>query len=196
MAATAVPDIAADAVLVTSEEMPAGAEKVQGYDFNTGIDHHKILQSYKYSGFQATNFGLAVEQINKMIEKREEEIPEDKIENCRDGFPVVRNNCTIFLGYTSNMASCGVRETLRFLAQHNMVDCIVTTAGGVEGDFIKCLAPTFIGDFALPGKQLREKGINRIGNLLVPNNNYVKFEDWLMPKLDKMLDDQEKNGVN
>ena len=22
----------------------------------------------------------------------------------------------------------------------------------------------------------REKGINRIGNLLVPNNNYVKFE--------------------
>ncbi len=29
LAATAVPDIAADAVLVTSEEMPAGAEKVQ-----------------------------------------------------------------------------------------------------------------------------------------------------------------------
>merc|ERR1712107_909099 len=80
-------------------------------------------------------------------------------------------NCTIFLGYTSNMASCGVRETIRFLVQHRMVDCLVTSAGGIEEDFIKCLAPTFLGAFDLPGKQLREKGINRIGNLLVPKNN-------------------------
>ena len=57
-----------------------------------------------------------------------------------------------------------------------MVDCIVASAGGVEEDFIKCLAPTYLGDFSLPGRELRDKGINRIGNLLVPNNNYVKFE--------------------
>ncbi len=31
------------------------------------------------------------------------------------------------------------------------VDCIVATAGGVEEDFIKCLAPTYLGDFALSG---------------------------------------------
>ena len=41
-----------------------------GYDFNKGVDYHALLQSYKYSGFQATNFGLAVEEINKMISKR------------------------------------------------------------------------------------------------------------------------------
>ena len=57
-----------------------------------------------------------------------------------------------------------------------MIDCIVASAGGIEEDFIKCLAPTFLGDFSLPGRELRDKGINRIGNLLVPNNNYVKFE--------------------
>jgi len=190
-----VPGGASEAVLVQSEEMPAGSQVVKGYDFNEGVDHHKLLLSYKNSGFQATNFGLAVEQINQMIEKRKEKIPEDKIESCRDNFPVVRNNCTIFLGYTSNMASCGVRESIRFLAEHNLIDCIVTTAGGIEEDLIKCLADTYIGDFALPGRELREKGINRIGNLLVPNNNYVKFEDWLMPKLDKMLDEQEKDGT-
>ena len=44
--------------------------KVKGYDFNQGVDYHALLQSYKYSGFQATNFGLAVEEINKMISKR------------------------------------------------------------------------------------------------------------------------------
>ena len=30
-------------------------------------------------------------------------------------------NCTIFLGYTSNLISSGVRETLRFLVKNNMV---------------------------------------------------------------------------
>lgn len=57
------------------------------------------------------------------------------------------------------------------------------------------MAPTYIGDFSLPGRQLREKGINRIGNLLVPNNNYVKFEDWLMPILDKLLAEQQESGI-
>lgn len=71
------------------------------------------------------------------------------------------------------------------------VDCIVTTAGGVEEDIIKCLAPTYLGDFNLDGKNLRENGINRIGNLLVPNSNYCLFEDWLMPKLDAMLAEQK-----
>ena len=73
-----------------------------------------------------------------------------------------KNNCTIFLGYTSNMASCGVRETIRFLVQHKMVDCIVATAGGIEEDFIKCLAPTFLGDFALDGRTLRGKFIHTL----------------------------------
>jgi len=56
------------------------------------------------------------------------------------------------------------------------VDVVVTTTGGIE-DLIKCLAPTFIGDLSLPGAYLRSKGLNRIGNFLVPNDNYCKFED-------------------
>jgi Deoxyhypusine synthase len=75
------------------------------------------------------------------------------------------------------------------------VDCIVTTAGGVEEDFIKCLAPTYIGDFHLEGRKLREKGINRIGNLLVPNENYCLFEDWVMPHLDAMLKEQKEKVI-
>ena len=68
---------------------------------------------------------------------------------------------------------------------------VVTTAGGIEEDFIKCLAPTFLGDFRLPGKELRMKGLNRIGNLIAPNNNYIKFEEWLMPILDDLLEEQK-----
>ena len=71
------------------------------------------------------------------------------------------------------------------------MDVLVSSAGGVEEDFIKCLAPTYLGDFNLPGRELRLKGINRIGNLLVPNNNYVKFEEWIMPIFDQMLEEQK-----
>lgn len=192
-----IPSIAAEAVLVKSEAMDKNAEKVQGYDFNEGVDYHALLSSYRYSGFQATNFGLAVEQINAMIAKREEPLPEDKKDDSleTDDFIRRKNNCTIFLGFTSNMASCGVRDTIRFLVQHKMVDCIVASAGGIEEDFIKCLASTYIGDFSLDGRTLRDKGINRIGNLLVPNDNYCKFEDWIMPIFNQMLKEQKEEGV-
>lgn len=69
------------------------------------------------------------------------------------------------------MISSGVRETIRFLVEHRMVDIIVTTAGGIEEDIMKCMTPHVLGDFALPGARLRAKGVNRLGNLLVPNDN-------------------------
>lgn len=50
---------------------------------------------------------------------------------------------------------------------------------------------------ALPcaGKELRSKGLNRIGNMLVPNSNYCLFEDWIMPLLDQMLKEQQEQGT-
>lgn len=68
---------------------------------------------------------------------------------------------------------------------------IVTTTGGIEEDLIKCLADTYRGEFSLRGADLRSKGLNRIGNLLVPNGNYCTFEDWIIPILDQMLEEQK-----
>lgn len=61
------PKLATDAVLVKSEKIPKEVGTVKGYDFNDGVNYHKLLQSYARSGFQASNFGHAVEQINKMV---------------------------------------------------------------------------------------------------------------------------------
>ncbi|KAJ8927907.1 hypothetical protein NQ314_019537 [Rhamnusium bicolor] len=183
-----------EAILKKTTDISLLREKVSGYDWNQGLDYNKLLNSYLHTGFQATNFGLAVNEINKMIECRRLPIPKEKYIDNEDEFTVVKNNCTIFLGYTSNLVSSGLRETIKFLVQHNMVDCIVTTAGGIEEDFIKCITPTFLGDFKLDGKTLRDHGINRIGNLLVPNDNYCSFENWIMPLLDDMLKEQ-KDGV-
>lgn len=43
------------------------------------------------------------------------------------------------------MISCGMREVIRFLCEHNMVDGIVTTCGGIEEDIMKCYLPAYIG---------------------------------------------------
>ncbi|XP_028842786.1 deoxyhypusine synthase [Denticeps clupeoides] len=186
------PPVAREAVLKESSSLPEDMPRIKGYDFNQGVDLRGLLRSYLTTGFQASNFGLAVQEINKMIEKRLE--PVDVEKECDAA--QVHSGCTIFLGYTSNLISSGVRETIRYLAQHKMVDVIVTTAGGVEEDLIKCLAPTYLGEFSLDGKELRQRGINRIGNLLVPNDNYCKFEDWLMPILDQMVQEQKAEGTH
>jgi deoxyhypusine synthase len=73
------------------------------------------------------------------------------------------------------------------------VSAVVTTAGGIEEDLIKCFAPTYLGAFSTPGAGLRTQGLNRIGNLVVPNSNYCAFEDWLLPILDRMLAEQEES---
>ena len=101
----------------------------------------------------------------------------------------------MFLGYTSNLISSGLREVILHLVKHKHVSALVTTAGGIEEDFIKCLGKTYLADFHMDGADLRRRGMNRIGNLIVPNDNYCKFEDWLIPLLDKMLAEQKETGA-
>ncbi|XP_054039394.1 deoxyhypusine synthase isoform X3 [Rissa tridactyla] len=192
MAAPApVPAGALRAVLKPSGPLPTESLPVRGYDFSGGPDHAALLRSFRTTGFQATSFAQAVAEIQRMIAAKLEPLSEEERARAALGGRRPPSGCTIFLGFTSNLVSSGVRETIRYLLQHNMVDVVVTTAGGVEEDLIKCLAPTYIGDFSLRGQDLRRSGINRIGNLLVPNDNYCKFEDWLMPILEQMVDEQE-----
>lgn len=92
----------------------------------------------------------------------DEPIAADEAEQYLDPKVRAETRTTIFLGYTSNQVSCGNREVIKYLVQHKMVDLLVTTCGGIEEDFIKCMADTYIGDFAIPGEQLRRKGIERV----------------------------------
>lgn len=171
---------ATDAVLKPSDPVPQEAIPVKGLDFNAfqgrNITVAELVDNMSNMGFQATSVGQAVKIVNGMREWQD---------------PETGDKTTIFLGYTSNLISSGLRETLRWLVQHKHVSAIVTTAGGVEEDFIKCLAPTYLGSFTAAGAMLRKQGMNRIGNLFVPNSNYCAFEDWVMPILDRMLEEQE-----
>lgn len=124
------PNLAKDAVLKESEQMPKNTPIIKGYDWNQGINYEELLKSFKTCGFQASNLGSAFEEINKMLKERNVELKGEEIDGYEeDEFIKRKHKCTIFLGYTSNIVSSGLRETLKFLVQHKLVDCIVTTAG-------------------------------------------------------------------
>ncbi|KAI9024161.1 deoxyhypusine synthase [Hyaloraphidium curvatum] len=208
MPGAGAPSAAHDAVFVASTPLPPGAVAVRGADFSRPPDLAALLDAYLSTGFQATALALAIAEINAMLRWRlsDEPIADDEAEEAREPEFRARTKCTIFLGYTSNLVSSGLRESFRFIAQHRLVSCIVTTAGGVEEDLIKCLAPTYLlpspgsgaapsAAWDVPGADLRARGLNRIGNLVVPNSNYGLFEDWVMPILDAMLEEQKRDGV-
>jgi deoxyhypusine synthase len=190
-----IPAVAADAVLVKSEKLTS--QTINGYDFSKGVDYEALLDSYLRTGFQAHNFGLAINEINRMLDWSLADAPvaEDEDEEFRSQEAREKVRTKIWLSFTSNLISSGLRETICFLAKHSMVQVMITTAGGIEEDIIKCLAPTHVGDFAIEGLGLRRRGINRTGNLLVPNDNYCLFEDWFAPLLDKMHDEQDNDKV-
>lgn len=209
-----IPNSTAEAVLKpSSKTFCAELAKVRGYTFEdqaTGkpqLDYEQLLDSFMQTGFQATQLAEAISIVNAMLETRRQPFKVDEMID--DEFIKPKTACTIFLAYTSNMISSGIREHIKFLVKHKLVDCLVTTAGGIEEDLIKCLelretsnqdngratsrAETYVGSFRLLGSKLRDHGINRIGNLLVPNDNYCQFEDWLLPILDKMLEEQKSS---
>ena len=137
----------------------------------------EIINYYERIGFQATHLGKAIE-IWKKVEKKRENGEEVRV----------------FLGYTSNIISSGVREIIAYLVKHKKVDVIVTTAGGIEEDFIKALKPFILGDWSVNDAEMRQKGINRIGNIFVPNDRYVEFEKYMIPFFERLLEIERREG--
>ncbi|KAF6165180.1 hypothetical protein GIB67_000764 [Kingdonia uniflora] len=78
-----------------------------------------------------------------------------------------------------------------------MVDVVVTTADGIEEDLIKCLAPTYKGNFSLPGAYLRSKGLNRIESFMdAIKGDFLLRERNKPPKFISSLGVQDLRAMN
>ena len=81
------------------------------------MDYSKLFDSYKYFGFQATNLGKAIDIIREMILWKLSDDPVDQEDSDYYKDPKIRSEtrCTIYMGYTSNMVSSGLREIFRYI---------------------------------------------------------------------------------
>jgi deoxyhypusine synthase len=53
-----------------------------------------------------------------------------------------------------------------------MFDCVITTCGALDHDIARTSTKYYSGDFRMDDGMLYRKNIHRLGNVLVPQNNY------------------------
>jgi deoxyhypusine synthase len=140
-------------------------EKVKDLRWKKGISVSELVEAMGKVGFQSAEMKKAVDVIIKMK---------------KDG-------AKIYFTYTSNMVTSGLRGFFAQLIELGMVDVIVTTVGGIEEDIMKAKGEQFvIGKFKSDDVALYEKGVNRVGNLFIKNESYLKFEDTITEMLLKL----------
>ncbi len=149
-----------------------GYPKIKGYDFEKDFNFQEFIKAYSTAGFQATHLAQGIEIVKAMQ----------------------REKATIFLAYTSNQVSSGNREVMKYLVKNKKVHVLVTSAGGIEEDIIKALKPFVLGQFEVPGKMLFEHGVNRTGNIFVPNDRFAYFDLFMQKFLERIYQIQKETG--
>ena len=144
--------------------------EIKGYNFEQKFNFDKFIKAYSNSGIQAQNLGTGINITNAMI----------------------RENATIYLSFTSNMISSGMREIIKFLVKKKQIHVIVTSAGGVEEDILKARTPFRVGDFNAKGENLLEAGVGRIGNIYATNEHYAYLEFFMKEVFEELIKSKEE----
>ena len=105
-------------------------------------------------------------------------------------------NCTKFLSFTGNLVATGTRGVFRELVKRKLVDVVVTTCGTIDHDMARCWKNYYKGSFVMNDTKLHGQGLNRLGNVLVPNDSYGLIIEEKMQKLLQDLWREEKKEVS
>ncbi|MBN1169754.1 deoxyhypusine synthase [Candidatus Micrarchaeota archaeon] len=126
-------------------------------------------KSLAHCGFQATNVAQAAEIIEKMEKEK----------------------AVVFLAFTSNMVASGLRGLITRLCKEKKVDAIITAGGSLDHDLIKSSKDYELGEFVMDDAKLHQKGINRIGNILVPNECYEYLEKFMQNAFSELYNNEK-----
>lgn len=144
---------------------------VKDFRWNKGMSVQSFAERLGTIGFQATELSRAAQTIVKMKEA----------------------GAKIFLTFTSNMTTSGLRGFFAQLIELGIADVVVTTVGSIEEDIMRSMGEQFrIGRFGADDYALHEQGVNRVGNVQVTNKSYEAFEAS-MSRMLKKLYEQKKN---
>jgi deoxyhypusine synthase len=83
-----------------------------------------------------------------------------------------REGCTKFLSFPAAPVSTGLRGVLVEMVKGGLVDVIVTASGTLDHDIARTLAAYYHGRFEMDDTELLKAGFHRLGNVLVPLDNY------------------------
>jgi len=145
---------------------------VEDYAFAKSMSVNElVLQMEKAWGFTAGKLAVGVNILERMNNE---------------------NECVKFLSFTGNLVATGTRGALKELVKRRLVDVIVTTCGTLDHDIARCWRNYYKGSFVMNDAELREEGVNRLGNVLVPNDSYGII---IEKKMQTLFDSLWKEGI-
>jgi len=148
-------------------------EKVQDMKLEKGQSISQVVQQMRDSGgFSAKKLGVAAEILTDMIAS-------DKSIN--------------FLSFPACIISTGTRGIIRDMVKNRMFDVIITTCGTLDHDLARIHENYYHGEFEMDDETLYDEGVNRLGNILVPNESYGLILERLMePVLQELWDEGKR----
>lgn len=79
---------------------------------------------------------------------------------------------TTFLSFPADIISTGTRGVINEMVKRKLVDVIITTNGTLDHDIARTYTDYYCGTFDFSDKKLRDLGINRLGNVFIPDESY------------------------
>ena len=150
-------------------------KKVKDFLWKPGMSVCECVDSFGSLGYQAIELSEAVKVVLKMKQ----------------------NNAKVFLTFTSNMVTSGLRGFFAQLCRLKIPNVLVTTSGSIEEDIMKSFGEEFeLSNFYADDTSMHERGENRVGNLLIRNESYMKFEDKMCLFLSKVYEKQKRISVS
>jgi len=144
---------------------------IKDFLWKPGMTLDECVDSFGNLGYQAVELNEAVRVVMKMK----------------------RAKARVFLTFTSNMVTSGLRGFFAQLCELGIPDILVTTSGSIEEDIMKTLGEKFsILNFYADDTALHEKGENRVGNLVINTESYMKFEDIMNQFLLKIYEKKKR----
>jgi deoxyhypusine synthase len=79
------------------------------------------------------------------------------------------------------------------MVKEKMFDVIITTCGMLDHDLARTRENYYHGEFEMDDAKLRDEGVNRLGNILVPNESYgIVLEKMMQPILQELWDEGKR----
>jgi len=99
-------------------------------------------------------------------------------------------SCTKFLSFVGSLMSTGTRGIIRDMLKNKMFDVVITTCGAIDHDIARTYDRYYAGDFRMDDGMLLKNNIHRLGNVLVPMENYGPLiEEKMQECLDRMYEE-------
>ncbi len=104
---------------------------------------------------------------------------------------------TTFLSFPADIISTGTRGIINQLVSGKLIDAIITTTGTLDHDIARTFSPYYSGTFDISDAKLRDMGINRLGNVFIPDSSYGKvIEEFVQPELEELYREKKAWGCS